>query len=81
MGVLSHTNTIEGFFSVFMRGMRGVHQHCGEQRLHRYMAEFDFRYSTRSALDISDSMRAALAVKGAVGKRLTYRHGLQASAA
>jgi transposase-like protein len=68
-----HTNTVEGFFSVFKRGMRGVYQHCDERHLHRYLAEFDFRYSNRSALGIEDSERAALAVQGAVGKRLTYR--------
>jgi transposase-like protein len=74
-----HTNTVEGFFSIFKRGMRGVYQHCGEQHLHRYMTEFDFRYSERSALGVTDAMRAERAVKGTVGKRLTYRqpHGLQ----
>ena len=45
-----HTNTIEGFFSIFKRGMRGIYQHSGEQHLHRYLAEFDFRYSNRVAL-------------------------------
>jgi transposase-like protein len=76
-----HTNLIEGFFSIFKRGMRGIYQHCGEQHLHRYMNEFDFRYSTRSALDVSDAERAAKAVMGAAGKRLTYRqpHGLKAA--
>jgi transposase-like protein len=76
-----HTNSIEGFFSVFKRGMRGVYQHCGEQHLHRYMREFDFRYSERSALGVSDAMRAAKAVEGAIGKRLTYRNpdGLKAA--
>jgi hypothetical protein len=79
--VTVHTNTIEGFFSVFKRGMRGVYQHCGEQHLHRYMNEFDFRYSERSALGVSDAERAAKAVTGAIGKRLTYRqpHGLHAA--
>jgi transposase-like protein len=69
---LIHTNTIEGFFSIFKRGMKGVYQHCGEQHLHRYLAEFDFRYSNRSALKIDDQMRAGNALKGIVGKRLTY---------
>jgi transposase-like protein len=80
---VTHTNTIEGFFSIFKRGMRGVYQHCGEQHLHRYMAEFDFRYSNRMALGCSDAGRAAKAVTGAIGKRLTYRqpHGLQTRAA
>jgi transposase-like protein len=66
------TNAIEGFFSIFKRGMRGVYQHCGEQHLHRYLAEFDFRYSNRAALGVDDKARAVEAVKGIVGKRLTY---------
>ena len=76
-----HTNTIEGFFSVFKRGMRGVYQHCGEQHLHRYVTEFDFRYSNRSAVGVEDKERAAKAVLGTVGKRLTYRQpdGLKAA--
>lgn len=68
-----HTNTIEGFFSIFKRGMKGVYQHCGEQHLHRYLAEFDFRYNQRISLGINDTMRAEAALKGIVGKRLTYR--------
>jgi transposase-like protein len=68
-----HTNTIEGFFSIFKRGMKGVYQHCGEQHLHRYLAEFDFRYNTRISLGYNDSMRAENALKGIVGKRLMYR--------
>jgi hypothetical protein len=68
-----HTNTIEGFFSIFKRGMKGVYQHCGEQHLHRNLAEFDFRYNTRIALGYNDSMRAENALKGIVGKRLMYR--------
>jgi hypothetical protein len=67
-----HTNTIEGYFSIFKRGMRGVYQHCGRQHLHRYLAEFDFRYSNRSALGIEDSERADRLLLGVVGKRLTY---------
>lgn len=67
-----HTNTIEGFFSIFKRGMKGVYQHCGKKHLHRYMAEFDFRYSNRAALEISDVIRADKALLGAKGKRLTY---------
>ncbi|HEY1723601.1 MAG TPA: IS1595 family transposase [Magnetospirillaceae bacterium] len=66
------TNTVEGFFSIFKRGMKGVYQHCSEQHLHRYLAEFDFRYSNRIALEIDDYMRAERAIKGAEGKRLTY---------
>lgn len=73
-----HSNTIEGFFSIFKRGMRGIYQHCGEQHLHRYLAEFDFRYSHRSALGIEDTERSERLLRGVVGKRLTYgRSGLQ----
>ncbi len=68
-----HTNTIEGFFSIFKRGMKGVYQHCSEQHLHRYLAEFDFRYSNRVAVGVDDLMRTMRAIKGAEGKRLTYR--------
>ena len=68
-----HTNTIEGFFSIFKRGMRGVYQHCREKHLHRYLAEFDFRYSNRVALGIGDDERAEIALRGIAGKRLTYR--------
>ena len=68
-----HTNTVEGYFSIFKRGMKGVYQHCSEKHLHRYLAEFDFRYNNRSALGVEDSDRTRLAVRGAKGKRLTYR--------
>jgi transposase-like protein len=68
-----HTNTVEGYFSVFKRGMRGVYQHCAEKHLHRYLAEFNFRYSNRVAVGVDDAMRADMALKGIVGKRLTYR--------
>ena len=68
-----HTNTIEGYFSIFKRGMKGVYQHCSKKHLHRYLAEFDFRYSNRSALGCEDQERAMRAVVGGVGKRLTYR--------
>jgi hypothetical protein len=67
------TNTVEGFFSIFKRGMKGVYQHCSEAHLHRYLAEFDFRYSNRAALEIDDQDRAKKALKGITGKRLTYR--------
>ena len=67
-----HTNTIEGYFSIFKRGMKGIYQHCAKRHLHRYMAEFDFRYSNRKALGIEDNMRAEIALRGIVGKRLTY---------
>lgn len=68
-----HTNSAEGYFSIFKRGMRGIYQHCAEKHLHRYLAEYDFRYNNRSALGVEDGERAMLAVKGAAGKRLTYR--------
>ncbi|MCY0146214.1 IS1595 family transposase [Hoeflea sp. G2-23] len=67
-----HSNTIENVFSVFKRGMIGVYQHCGEAHLHRYLAEFDFRYNRRTALKVSDRERAEDAIRGASGKRLTY---------
>jgi len=67
------TNTIEGFFSIFKRGMKGVYQHCDERHLHRYLAEFDFRYNNRTALGVNDSERATNMLKGISGKRLTYR--------
>lgn len=67
------TNTVEGFFGVFKRGMRGTYQHCGEQHLQRYLDEFNFRFSNRSALGVSDSERAQRAIKGGEGKRLTYQ--------
>ena len=58
-----HTNSAEGYFSIFKRGMTGVYQHCAEKHLHRYLAEYDFRYNTRSKLGIEDGERAALAIK------------------
>lgn len=64
------TNTVEGYFSIFKRGMRGNYQHCAEKNLHRYLAEYDFRYNTRA---MTDGERAVLAVQSGVGKRLTYR--------
>jgi hypothetical protein len=68
-----HTQTIDGYFGLFKRGMKGVYQHCGEQHLARYLAEFEFRYNSRIALGFDDFERAQLAIKGAFGKRLTYR--------
>jgi hypothetical protein len=68
-----HTNTIEGYFSIFKRGMVGVYQHCSANHLHRYLSEFDFRYSHRSALGIEDEARTLAALKGIEGRRLTYR--------
>ena len=69
----AHTNTLEGFFSIFKRGMRGVYHHCGEKHLHRYLAEFDFRYNNRAAFGVNDSERASRALAGIRGKKLTYR--------
>lgn len=66
------TNTVENYFSVFKRGMKGTYQHCAKRHLHRYMAEFDFRYNNRSALGVEDSQRSINAMAGIVGKRLTY---------
>ena len=68
----AYTNTIEGFFSVFKRGMNGVYQHCDSAHLHRYLSEFDFRYNNRIALEVDDKARAEKIVAGIVGKRLTY---------
>lgn len=70
---LIHTNTVEGYFSVFKRGMRGTYQHCKEKHLHRYLAEFDFRYNNRVKLGVDDEQRAIKMLKGAQGRRLTYR--------
>jgi transposase-like protein len=72
-GVKVNTNTMEGYYSIFKRGMKGVYQHCSEKHLHRYLAEFDFRYSNRVKLGVDDAPRAAKIVKGAKGKRLMYR--------
>jgi transposase-like protein len=68
-----HTNTIEGFFSIFKRGMNGVYQHCSPRHVHRYLAEYDFRYNNRIALGVNDNARTETALRGIVGKRLTYR--------
>jgi transposase-like protein len=68
-----HTNTVEGLFSVFKRGMVGTYQHCKEQHLHRYLSEFDFRYNNRAALKIDDQQRMENLVAGVAGKRLTYK--------
>jgi transposase-like protein len=69
----AHVNTLEGVFSIFKRGMVGVYQHCGEHHLHRYLAEFDFRYNNRIAAGVNDQGRTVNALVGARGKRLTYR--------
>jgi transposase-like protein len=67
------TNTVEGFYSIFKRGMKGIYQHCSEKHLHRYLCEYDFRYSNRIALGVDDMERTERALKGIVGKRLRYR--------
>ncbi|MEO5806008.1 IS1595 family transposase [Devosia sp.] len=69
----AYTNTIEGVFSIFKRGMKGIYQHCGEKHLHRYLAEYDFRYNNRVARGIDDVNRAERLLKGFSGKRLTYQ--------
>jgi transposase-like protein len=68
-----HTNTVEGYFGIFKRGMRGVYQKASKKHLHRYLAEFDFRYSNRAAKGVDDEARAIKALEGIVGKRLQYR--------
>lgn len=82
-----HTNTVEGFYSVFKCGMKGIYQHCGERHLHRYVThryvtEFDFRYNNRTRVGVDNTERTDLALKGIVGKRLTYRtaRGVRAEA-
>jgi hypothetical protein len=72
------TNTVESYFSIFKRGMRGTYQHCAEKHLHRYLAEFDFRHNNRMALGVNDTMRAETLAAGIAGKRLTYRRPDQA---
>jgi hypothetical protein len=75
-----HSNTVEGYFSILKRGLIGVYHHVSEQHLHRYLAEYDFRYSNRIALGIDDQARATHALRGIVGKRLTYRSADSAQA-
>jgi len=68
-----HTNSVEGYFSIFKRGMRGIYQHCKEKHLHRYLSEYEFRYNHRVALGYSDIDRTLAAIRGVEGKRLMYR--------
>ena len=68
-----HTNTIDGYFSIFKCGMKGVYQHCAKKHLHRYLAEFDFRYNHRAAHEIGDGERVAKALTEIAGKRFMYR--------
>jgi transposase-like protein len=72
-GETIHTNSADGYFGIFKRGMRGIYQHCAEKHLHRYLAEFDFRYNHRVALGVSDIDRTLAAIRGVEGKRLIYR--------
>jgi transposase-like protein len=72
-GAKINTNTVEGYYSIFKRGMKGVYQHCAEKHLHRYLAEFDFRYNNRIKVGFNDLARADKALKGVVGRRLTYQ--------
>ncbi|MCC6467907.1 MAG: IS1595 family transposase [Alphaproteobacteria bacterium] len=69
----AHTNTVEGYFSILKRGIVGTYHHVSPQHLKRYLAEFDFRYNERSALEVTDAERATKAIKGIVGKRITYQ--------
>jgi transposase-like protein len=74
-----HVNSAEGFFGIFKRGMRGIYQHCAEKHLHRYLAEYEFRYNYRVRLGFSDMDRTIAAMRGAEGKRLTYQQTDSAS--
>ena len=76
-----HINTVEGYFSIFKRGMTGIYQHCDKAHLHRYLAEFDFRYTNRENRGYDDGERADRILKGIRGKRLTYRRTDQAQVA
>jgi transposase-like protein len=80
-GAKINTNTIEGYYSIFKRGMKGVYEHCGEKHRHRYLAEFYFRYSNRTKLGVNDAARAAKVLEGAKGKRLMYRRPNEGSLA
>ena len=69
----AHTNTIESYFAILKRGITGTYHHVSQRHLKRYLAEFDFRYNNRAALEIGDDLRAESAIRGIIGKRLTYR--------
>jgi hypothetical protein len=69
---LSTSTRWEGYYSIFKRGMKGIYQHCGKQHLHRYVAEFEFRYNNRAGNGVDDRGRASAALRGAIEKRLTY---------
>ena len=74
------TNTVEGYFGILKRGINGVYQHVSPAHLHRYLAEFNFRYNNRSSLKINDAERCDAALKAIQGKRLTYRRPAEAHA-
>jgi transposase-like protein len=74
----AHTNTVENYYSLLKRGIVGTYHHVSPQHLKRYVGEFDFRYNYRSGLGFDDRERAAVMLKGIVGKRLTYRRTRQA---
>lgn len=80
LGGFMHTNTAENYFSILKRGIVGVYHHVSEKHLHRYVAEFDFRYNNRSNHGVEDAERATIALKGIAGKRLTYRRPDEARA-
>jgi hypothetical protein len=80
VAVEPQTNAIAGYYFNFKRGIKGVCQHCGEKHLHRYVAEFDFRYSNRSKLGVEDLERTSVALKGVIGRRLLYRNSSGAAA-
>jgi transposase-like protein len=69
----THTNTVEGYFSILKRGINGIYHHVSEQHLQRYVSEFDFRYNNRESQGVNDAQRAEALLKGIEGKRLTYR--------
>jgi hypothetical protein len=73
LGGYVHINTAENFYSIVKRGIVGIYHSVSEAHLHRYLAEFDFRYNNRSGIGIGDVERAAKALKGLEGKRLMYR--------
>jgi hypothetical protein len=79
LGGFVHVNSAENYFSIFKRGVVGTFHHISEQHLHRYLAEFDFRYNNRSGLGVEDIERAARALKGIEGKRLTYHQPREAT--
>ena len=74
-----HSNTVENYFSILKRGVIGTYHHVSEAHLARYLVEFDFRYSNRADMGITDAMRSAEAVRGVVGKRLTYHQPRKAA--